>query len=254
MPVNGCHHAVRRRFDVEPPAKAVCPEARCHPGFAATLAIGYDAWAPDYDADMARYGYRLPERMADEARSFIEARRAPLLDAGAGSGLMGAALKAAGYEHLVGLDPSPGMRRQAHAKGVYRRQLPMALGSAALRTAFRFEAALAAGVFKAGHAPPEALADLAQLVRPGGIVIFDVGLGAGAAAYNCFARRMAARRQWRLLRSTAPFPIFSGGAPETITMIHVFRTLSACCSDPQTHSYRNKEYAHGFCNPQAQAG
>ena len=228
MPVIGSHHAACRRVDIETPPKTGRLDERGHRGLAETLAIGYDAWAPDYDADMARYGYRLPARMADEARCHIQDRSAPLLDAGAGSGLMGMALNAVGYDNLVGLDPSPGMLRQASAKGIYRRQLAMALGSVALQTELRFEAALAAGVFKAGHAPPEALADLVHLVRPGGIIIINVGVGAGAAAYERFARRLAVDCIWRLLRSTPPFSLFAGGAPEPMTKILVFQTISTC--------------------------
>lgn len=226
LPVDGSHHAASRRVDAESPSNGIRPVERGHPDLAMTLVAGYDAWASDYDADMARYGYQLPERMADAARHHIEDRRALVLDAGAGSGLLGKALKAVGYDNLVALDPSPGMLRQAYTKGLYKRQLPMALGSAAMRTEVRFDAALAAGVFKAGHAPPEAFADLVQLVRPGGIVIFNLGAGADAVVYDRLARRLAADRKWRLLSSTAPFPFLATRTLDSMTLIHVFQTIS----------------------------
>ena len=225
--VNGSHPAACRRVDAGSPGPAR-RETRCPPGISAALAAGYDAWAPDYEADMARSGYRLPERMVDVVRRHIEDRRARLLDVGAGSGLLGKALKTAGYDNLVGLDPSPGMLRQAAAKRVYKRQLEMALGAAALRTGMRFDAALAAGVFKAGHAPPGALACLLRLVRPGGIIIFNLNVGAGAVPYDGMARRLAADRQWRLLQSTTTISFSAEGAPASLTVIHVFQTISAC--------------------------
>ncbi len=227
MSVNGSHQAACRRVDAESPLSPDRLAARSLPGIATALASGYDAWAPDYEADMARYGYCLPDRMVEAARRHIEDRRALLLDVGAGSGLLGEALEAAGYDNLVGLEPSPGMLRQATAKGVYKRQLKMALGAAARRTGLRFDAALAAGVFKAGHAPPEALACLLQLVRPGGIIILNLNVGAGAAAYDGIARRLAAQRQWRFLKSTAPFSLFAGNVPDSWTTIHVFQATGA---------------------------
>ncbi len=217
-------------------ARAPPPAGRAaHGHFALTsaLAIGYEAWGPVYDADMVRYGYRLPSRMTDEARRHIEDRRALLLDVGAGSGLLGQALRAGGYDNLVGLEPSRAMLRLAQAKRVYRRLLPMALGPAVEEVGYRFDAALAAGVFKAGHAPPEALEDLVRLVRPGGIVIFDLNTGSGAAAYDHCARRLANGRKWRHLRSTAPFSPLPGAAPESTTIIHVFQTIGACRREGQ---------------------
>ena len=228
MPVNGPHHAVCPRADTKGLLSPDRLAARSLPGIATALATGYDAWAPDYEADMARYGYRLPERMVDAARRHIEDRRARLLDVGAGSGLIGEALKAAGYDNLVALDPSPGMLRQAAVKGVYKHHLEMVLGASAPRTALRFDAAMAAGVFKAGHAPPQALACLLGLVRPGGIIILNLDVGAGAAAYDAIARRLATDCKWRFLKSTPPFALFAGGASESLTTIHVFQVTGTC--------------------------
>ncbi len=228
LPVDGPHHAACQRADAQSPLSPDRLAARSLPGIATALTTGYDAWAPDYEADMDRYGYRLPVHMVDAARLHIQDRRARLLDVGAGSGLIGEALKAAGYDNLVALDPSPGMLRQAAAKGVYRRHLEMALGTAALRTGLRCDAALAAGVFKAGHAPPQALACLLGLVRPGGIIILNLDVGEGAAAYDGIARRLAADCKWRFLKSTSPFALFAGGAFGSLTTIHVFQVTGTC--------------------------
>ena len=198
----------------------------------AMLALGYDAWAPRYDADMHDYGYRLPSRMAAEVRRHIPNGDALMLDVGAGSGLLGQALRDGGYDNLEGLDPSPGMLRQARAKGVYRRR-QMALGATTPLAPYRYEAILAGGVFKPGHAPPHALEELLRLARPGGIIVVNLETGPGGEAYTCFGRHLVAQQKWRHLRATAPFAHLPRVAPEAMTVIHTFQTSHARRHDRQ---------------------
>ena len=220
------------------------------PDLTAMLAIGYDAWAPQYDADMHRYGYCLPSRMVDEAHRHIGNHRALLLDVGAGTGLLGHALRTGGYINLVGLDPSLGMLRQARAKMVYKLRLQMAWGSFAALADHRFDAILAAGVFKAGHAAPDAMAELVRLVRPGGIIIFDLEAGRGGTAYHRFGRLLAIRKKWRRVGSTDPFSHLPGTVPEKKTAIHVFQTIRPGCHDCQTSdNFKQGKGAHGLCYP-----
>ncbi len=205
-----------------------------NPDLTAMLAIGYDAWAPQYDADMHRLGYCLPARMVDEARRHIENRRAFLLDVGAGSGLLGHALRAGGYVNLVALDPSLGMLRQAHAKKVYKLRLQMALDPFAALADHKFDGILAAGVFKAGHAPPEAMEELMRLIRPEGIIIVNLEAGKGGAPYERYGQNLARRHKWRRVGSTNPFSPLPGAAPEMKTTIHIFQSISPGRSDGQT--------------------
>ncbi len=221
-----------------------------NPDLTAMLAIGYDAWAPQYDVDMDRYGYCLPSRMVDEAQRHIGNHRALMLDAGAGSGLLGQALRAGGYVRLVGLDPSLGMLREAHAKKVYILRLQMALGPFAALADHRFDAILAAGVFKAGHAPPEAMEELVRLVRPEGIIILNLEAGTGGEAYERFGRYLTLRKRWRRVGSTGSFSHLPGAAPEMKTVIHIFQTTSPACFDGQTRDiFKQGKRAHGLCNP-----
>ena len=221
-----------------------------NPDLTAMLAIGYDAWAARYDADMDRYGYCLPCRMVDAVQRHIGNRRALLLDAGAGSGLLGHALRAGGYVNLVGLDPSLGMLRQAHAQKAYKLRLQMALGPCAALADHRFDGIMAAGVFKTGHAPPEAMEELVRLVRPEGIIIVNLEAGPGGAAYERFGRHLALHQRWRQVRSTDPFSHLPGADPEMKTVIHVFQTIRPGCFDGQPRDKFNQgNGAHGLCNP-----
>lgn len=216
---------------------------------AETLADGYDAWAAHYDADMHRYGYRVPALMADAALRHIPDGQALLLDAGAGSGLLGRALKDRGYRNLVGLDPSPAMLREARTKAVYRLVLKMALGASTALADHRFDGILAAGVFKPGHAPPSDLAELVRIARPGGIIIFNLEIGSGGAPYDRLLRRFEAARQWECLASTAPFAPLPGVALSPKTVIHAFRTMHQTCRRLQPNADSNQgNQAHGLCD------
>ena len=189
------------------------------------LAAGYDAWAPNYDEDMHRYGYCVPALMADQLRRYAPDRRGLVLDVGAGSGLVAQALHACGYRNLVGFDPSMGMLRQAGIKGLYRLSLKMALGAPTALADHGFDAVLAAGVFKAGLAPPAALAALVHAVRPEGIIMFDLPTAKGAAeVHNRERHWLETCHQWRLVTATAPFEPLPGIAAEMKVVIYVYRT------------------------------
>lgn len=216
----------------------------------AMLAAGYDAWAPHYDADMRRYGYRVPALMADQLRRHVSNRCALVLDVGAGSGLVGKALKALGYQNVVGLDPSMAMLRQAWAQGVYRRCLKMALGAPKALADHRFDAILAAGVFKAGHAPPETLADLVSAARPEGIIIFNLQCDKVLAAdYHRMRLRLEMHHQWRPLITTVPFDPLPGVAVEQNNVIYVYQTVGTAAGDtaPTLIADRGNR-THGLCN------
>ena len=68
----------------------------------------YDAWAADYDADVFSFGYVVPDIIAGLMGRY-EPERGLILDAGAGTGIMGELLAHLGHKELVSMDLSPGM-------------------------------------------------------------------------------------------------------------------------------------------------
>jgi predicted TPR repeat methyltransferase len=96
-----------------------------------------------------------------------------MLDAGCGTGLTGAALRAAGFTGPIdGLDLSPASLEEAEKRGVYRdlqtanfQNLPLALAANA------YDALVCVGVLT--YVPDSAgiLAEFTRLVRPGGTVL-----------------------------------------------------------------------------------
>jgi len=129
----------------------------------------YDRWAGSYDADLTAAGYATPDRVAGALARHAGTRVEPVLDFGCGTGLSGAALAAAGFATIDGVDISAGMLAQARAGGHYRRLwlaepgAPLPCGEAA------YTLAAAAGAISPGAAPPEAFDLVWSALRPGGI-------------------------------------------------------------------------------------
>lgn len=137
------------------------------------LAEGYDAWATKYEGDVSSFGYMIPAVVAGLAGRYVGCG-GKLLDAGAGTGILGEILHLLGYEDLTGIDLSEGMLEKAREKGVYGSLLRMALGERLGFPDDAFGATLSSGVFTTGHAPPESLREVVRVTRSGGHVIFSV--------------------------------------------------------------------------------
>jgi predicted TPR repeat methyltransferase len=188
---------------------------------AAEVARTYDAWAATYDAEMAVLGYRHPTIcLALLARHLPPG--GPVLDAGAGTGLLGEWLKLIGYAPVEAVDLSPGMLAAAAAKGVYDR---LAEGDLTARLPFedaRFAASVCSGVFTTGHVGAEGLDELLRVTRPGGVLVLTVKDATWQAG---FAARVAALEgEGRLARLDAT-PTYSsmpgrpGNAPSRTVVL-----------------------------------
>lgn len=146
-----------------------------------TLAKFYDEWARSYDNDIAE-DYLSPQMIvqtltraidSDESLTWAKAHDVKILDAGCGTGLTGLALAEFGYTKIDGVDLSAEMIGQAQNTGAYRKlesgfDLTRPAPSAFARA---YDVVTIAGVFTVGHVPPSALRNVAEMVRPGGLVI-----------------------------------------------------------------------------------
>ena len=81
------------------------------------VAALYDRWSETYDHEMAVAGYRHPSICLALLARHLPRGASPLLDAGAGTGLIGEWLAIMGYAHVEALDISEGMLAQAAEKG-----------------------------------------------------------------------------------------------------------------------------------------
>jgi predicted TPR repeat methyltransferase len=169
----------------------------------------YRDWARRYDRDFAaEMGYRSPEAVARLYAAL--GGSGPVLDVGAGTGLVAEALARLGIAPVDGIDISDDMLKIAEAKGVYRDAiradltcpLPMADGA--------YAGCVSAGTFTEGHVGPAVLEELLRIAAPGAHFVLTVH----AAVYEAggFAGRFAALAVDIDAFRTEPFQIYGPDA------------------------------------------
>ena len=135
----------------------------------------YDEWATTYDADLtaADQDYVAPGRAAD-AVARTAGVGGTILDAGCGTGLVGAELARRGAGTVDGLDLSSGMLERARATGAYR-----TLGTADLTAPLEiaddtYDTVVCVGTLTHAHVGPSVLGEFVRVARPGGFVVATV--------------------------------------------------------------------------------
>ncbi|QYK41655.1 MAG: class I SAM-dependent methyltransferase [Paracoccaceae bacterium] len=171
----------------------------------------YAEWAATYDSDFAaRMAYRLPDLVAGAYAA--AGGEGPVLDAGAGTGLLGLALAARGIGPVDGLDLSPEMLAAARAKGAYRHLAEADLTRALPVPVTPYAGVASSGTFTHGHVGPQAIGHLMAVMRPGGVFAASINAqvwkAAGfAAAIDGLTDRIAdLRLTEELIYADAPDP------------------------------------------------
>ena len=131
----------------------------------------YADWAETYDEGFCdAQGYLLHRHVV---RAFVEADgQGPVLDVGAGTGLVGESLAAAGVGPIHALDLSDEMLAVAGRKGIYRELIvadvtqPLGLDG--------YDGIVSAGTFTLGHVGPEGLGSLLSVAHPGCLFVISV--------------------------------------------------------------------------------
>jgi predicted TPR repeat methyltransferase len=150
-------------------------------------------------------------------------RAARILDAGAGTGLLGAALAEEGFARLDALDLSPAILAEAERKGIYRALTEGRLGDALIYESDSFDAVVAAGVLTTGHAPASCLEELVRITRPGGHVIFTLRCDRAPPGYDATIAELVDAGRWQLVERGEPFPAMPTSEPEVLVRVWVFR-------------------------------
>ncbi|MEM7189227.1 MAG: methyltransferase domain-containing protein [Pseudomonadota bacterium] len=135
----------------------------------------YDDWASGYDAELTGNNYATPARCAEALAAHASLPWAPLLELGCGTGLGGAALQAAGFECIDGVDISEQMLAEAEAKGLYRTLTQMDLSQpldGVDETAYQNIAAI--GVLNPSHLPVTLIDEAISKLPSGGCFCFSV--------------------------------------------------------------------------------
>ncbi len=135
--------------------------------------ILYAQWAETYDATFAdAHCYASPTAIAEGHHR--QGGNGLTLDVGAGTGLVGVALKSIGFEHVDGTDISPEMLKVAAQKGIYRTLFEGDLTKRLDVADETYDGVVSAGTFTHGHVGPAALAELLRITKPGGLITVSV--------------------------------------------------------------------------------
>jgi len=186
------------------------------------IAGHYDQWASGYDTYMAQAGYRHPSVAVALLARHVPPGAAPILDAGAGTGLVGGWLGILGYPEIEGLDISKGMLTVAAAKGGYSQLHNLVLGRDLPFSDGAFRAVISAGVFTTGHVGTEALPELVRITAPGGILVLTIK---DALWTGSFASAIAQMEGLQLVETTEPYVSMPGEATATPSRAAVLRHL-----------------------------
>ena len=186
----------------------------------------YNQWAKDYDSDLALdFGYLAP-KYATESFALHVPKEASVLDAGAGTGLVGEALIKLGYRDLVAIDMSKGMLETASKKNVYKELRQMVLGERLDFPTNSFDAVICVGVLTQGHAPASSLDELVRVTRPGGHIVFS--LRPDIYENDGFKEKQSALESdgnWKLVEVSDKLKLLPKGEPDMYHQIWVYQVI-----------------------------
>jgi len=184
----------------------------------------YDAWAEDYEQDVCSFGYKSPAVISSLIDLYVIAKEDPILDAGAGTGILGENLASLGYNNVIGIDLSKSMLKVALKKGVYQDLRQMVLGKPLDFPDNYFTAIVSMGVFTENHAPPESFDELIRVTKPGGHIVFSVRSDKGLnKIYQEKQDALCDEGKWKLVKATNTFQCLPQARPEVLNQVFVYR-------------------------------
>jgi SAM-dependent methyltransferase len=132
----------------------------------------YRGWAESYDDGFAAtHGYVAPREVALAFLAEAGPRSEPVLDIGAGTGLVAEAL---GDLVVDGIDISQEMLDAAAAKGLYRERICADLTAPLSIADASYGGFVSAGTFTHGHVGPVCLPELMRIARPGAVFVLAI--------------------------------------------------------------------------------
>jgi predicted TPR repeat methyltransferase len=190
------------------------------------LADRYDAWAENYEHDLCSFGYKSPDVITGLIGRYVEKQDGPILDAGAGTGILGEKLASCGYNDLTGIDLSRSMLEVANKKGIYKDLRKMVLGERLDFSDDYFSAVVSMGVFTENHAPPESFDELIRITRPGGHIVFSVRSDTGLnKVYQEKQDALLTEGKWELVEETNAYQCLPEAKPEVLNQVFVYRVF-----------------------------
>ena len=184
----------------------------------------YDDWAEDYEQHMKNVGYTHPAMVAAMVARHVALTQEQVLDAGAGTGVLGEILTALGYPNIIGLDASEGMLKIADLKNNYLQLTHQFLGQALTFDDDAFALVVSSGVFTQGHAPLEGLDELVRVTRCGGHLVFSIARTYLDGPFEQKRQQLEQANLWRLVGHSERYN--SAPLEDTlISQVFVFQVL-----------------------------
>ncbi len=133
----------------------------------------YGEWSETYDETFAQAsGYQLPKAVA---HAFVSAGGVgPVLDVGAGTGLVGVALQDAKVSEIDGVDISALMLAEAALKDCYENLFEGDMTQSLDLESEKYSGIVSAGTFTHGHVGPDALDELLWVARSGAVFALTI--------------------------------------------------------------------------------
>ena len=134
----------------------------------------YRSWASTYDSDFAKQNdYRSPIEIGKYFDKYSNHKDTPILDVGAGTGLVGECLNESSRE-IDAIDISPEMLNIARLKNCYSKIIEADLTKRLSIKDNHYGAIVSAGTFTHGHVGPDVFDELLRVTRSGGLFVLTI--------------------------------------------------------------------------------
>lgn len=194
----------------------------------------YDAWANNYENDIRKWGYNLPELAAALVKENVHGSGSiHILDAGAGDGLSGVALRQAGLDSssgvkITGVDYSAEMLKIAKGRKCYevvevvdlQKPLPYEINT--------FDAILCIGTLTYLDPTAGALEEFVRVTKKGGIICYSNRTDK-LDAFKGEEKRLEEEGKWGELAKIGPIPYLPRNpdyGDKVQVVIYLYRVLS----------------------------
>ncbi len=186
----------------------------------------YNVWASEYDADLQSLGFSGPRAGAETLAKYVADKESKVLDAGAGTGMVGEELARLGFKRITALDLSPGMLMTANEKFVYEELVVGELGKPLGFETGQFAGTTCIGTLTFGHAPPESLDELVRVTKAGGTVVFSMRTDHYTeGGFDVKQTALEEAGKWRLVERGEPFQPMPHGEPDIWYEIWAYEVL-----------------------------
>lgn len=135
----------------------------------------YKVWASSYDDDFAKKNdYRSPVLISNYYDKYSNKNDVPVLDVGAGTGLIAEIMNKKNTIDIDAIDISPEMLESAKSKNCYNKLIEADLTKNLDIDNNYYGAIVSAGTFTHGHIGPNALDELLRVTKPSGLFVITI--------------------------------------------------------------------------------